>query len=394
MLVKRSRETSALDFQCVTPRRWPAAPAKPRERVVRLSTTPVVLAMVVLAAAADVSAWGATAHQAIAEAAQSRIGPRTRAALVRILQARDDLRPGALAAVAAWPDEIRRRQGDGSVPEAWSAAEVREADRFNREHPTNGLWHFVNLPLGASGYPPEGLAARKLRAFVSPDDIVHALRASIAILESPTPPADFSQRQAVSWLVHLVGDVHQPMHVTAGYYDTTSPSFETEPVRIDDPQRAARSGVFSDRGGNGLVFAPPLSPADPKNLHAAWDSCLPAVVSGSRCNATGPPYAELARRLEERLASPAMAGAKTGGDHHLWPAAWASDSLRLAVLSGAYDVRLGAGRIDTGSGRAIQAIVTAPSADAYARSRAAAAADQLAKAAIRLAELLDAIEWQ
>jgi len=355
----------------------------------------VVVLMVVLAAAVDVSAWGAPAHQAIAEVAQMHIGPRARSALARILQATDDLPPGALAAIAAWPDEIRRRQSDGTVGEGWSPADVREADRFNRDHPTNGLWHFVNLPLGASGYPADETSPRNsLHAFVSPDDIVHALRASIAVLESPTAPADFSKSQAVRWLVHLVADVHQPMHVSAGYYDTTAPGFEAGPVRIDDPQRAAKAGVFSDRGGNGLLFAPPSSPMDPKNLHAAWDSCLPAVVAGSRCNAPAQPHAELARRLGERLTSTAIAGAGTEGDHHLWPAAWVSDSLRLAVASGAYDVRLGGGRVDGGSRRAIEAIVTAPSAEAYARSRSAAAAGQLAKAAVRLAALLDAIEWR
>jgi len=46
-----------------------------------------------------------------------------------------------------------------------------------------------------------------MRAFVGPDDIVHAMAQVIAILETPTPSPDFSKAQAVRWLVHLVGDL-------------------------------------------------------------------------------------------------------------------------------------------------------------------------------------------
>lgn len=354
----------------------------------------LIAAIGILAAATDVSAWAAPAHQAIADLAQARIGPAARKALAQILGAPGDLPSGALADLAAWPDEIRRRQSDGTVADGWTRADVREADRFNRDHPKNGLWHFVNLPLGADEYPVEGTAAwNRLQAFVSAHDIVHALAASIRILESPTPPTDFSKPQALSWLVHLVGDIHQPMHVTAGYYDAHAPDFATAPVRIEDPQRAAAAGVLGDRGGNGLLFAPSPSIAGPKNLHAIWDSCVPAVVASARCDRPSQIQTALVRTLGARLAPAMVAEARTPGDHHIWPAAWASDTLRRAAVNRVYDVRLTAGRIDVSSGRSVQATVTAPGADAYARQHAAAAAAQLSKAAIRLADLLDAIGW-
>lgn len=360
-----------------------------------MSFLSLIVAIGILAAATDASAWAAPAHQAIADLAQERLGPRARTALAHILHTAGELSPGALAAIAAWPDEIRRRQSDGTVAEGWSPADVREADRFNRDHPDNGVWHFVNLPLGAHGYPAEGSAEwHRLQAFVSADDIVHALAASIRILESPTPPADFSKPQALRWLVHLVGDVHQPMHVTAGYYDTNAPDFATVPVRIEDPQRAAAAGVSGDRGGNGLLFAAPHSSTGPKNLHAVWDSCLPAVLARGRCNRPSHTHTALVRALGARLTPAMVAEARTPGDRHAWPAAWASDTLRQAALSGAYDVRLAAGRIDRSGPRSVQATVTAPPPEAYARQHAAAAGDQLAKAAIRLGDMLDAIDWQ
>lgn len=42
------------------------------------------------------------------------------------------------------------------------------------------------------------------------------------------------------------------MHVTSGYYETTLVNFPTKPVRINDPERAAKPVVLNDRGANGL----------------------------------------------------------------------------------------------------------------------------------------------
>ena len=107
-----------------------------------------------------------------------------------------------------------------------------------------------------------------MRAFVGPDDIVHALRQAIAILEAVTPPPDFSKQPALRWLVHLVGDLHQPFHVTTGYYDPNAAKFATKPARINAPAAAAVGGVLGDRGANRLLF----SASESNNLHALWDA--------------------------------------------------------------------------------------------------------------------------
>ena len=85
----------------------------------------------------------------------------------------------------------------------------------------------MDLPLGSGAYPATDPApGNPLRPFISQADIVHAIRRCVAILEAPTAPDNFSKRQAVRWLVHLIGDLHQPMHVTSGYYNTTITSFK------------------------------------------------------------------------------------------------------------------------------------------------------------------------
>src|SRR5262245_17206271 len=85
--------------------------------------------------ASSAAAWSSPAHQAIGEAAQSRLTPQAAAALARILQDTDTLSPGARAGVATWADDIRARQRFGTVAEGWGQAEIAEADKFNSDHP-------------------------------------------------------------------------------------------------------------------------------------------------------------------------------------------------------------------------------------------------------------------
>ena len=260
----------------------------------------------------SVAAWGFAPHQAIGLAAESQLTPRAKAALARILQDTDTLAPGALARIATWPDDLRARPRFHKVAEGWGQLEIEEADQFNAEHPGNDQWHFVDLPLGAGAYPATDPApGDPLRPFVGKGDIVHVIRRCVEILEAPTEPANFSKRQAVRWLVHLIGDLHQPLHVTSGYYNSTIASFKSTPIRLDDPVKAAKPGVLTDRGGNGLLFSAP------SNLHALWDSCLPAVVGGASCTASIS-FSALANKLKTSM-TPSMivdTDATTPGDHH------------------------------------------------------------------------------
>ena len=355
--------------------------------------------MLLLLTVSPAWSWGGPGHQAIAAAAQDHLDDRAKIALAAIIFETDSLPPGALASVAKWPDEIR-----GKAPAGWGERDKKEAKRFNEDHPTSADWHFVNLPLGASEYPTAALGDDDpMREFVRDDDIVHALNRAISILESPSSSREYSKKQAVRWLVHLVGDIHQPCHATAGYYDPALPTFKTKPVRIDDPKRAGGDGVLKDRGGNGLKFA------DDAKLHGVWDGCLPNVVvltppySEQRmmaaCNAFGDEYSPLARALSAKWkAQPSIASAyKTPGDHHAWPAAWATDSLQQAVKSRIYDVSLRNGQVKTnshGDDPYVEAVIVTPSKETYVRTHIAPAEEQLMKATVRLAALLNAIDWK
>ncbi len=97
------------------------------------------------------------------------------------------------------------------------------------------------------GYPASGPpAGDPLKPFVTWDDIVHTLQRGIAILEAPIAPPNFSKRQAVCWIVHLVGDLHQPMHVTIGYDKTTLVNFANKPTRINTAVISSRHKTFCE----------------------------------------------------------------------------------------------------------------------------------------------------
>jgi hypothetical protein len=116
------------------------------------------------------------------------------------------------------------------------------------------------------------------------------------------------------------------------------------------------------------------------------------MVSGATCSGALA-FTPLAVKLKSLITPGAIADATTPGNHRDWPAAWATDTLRQAV---AKQVSQG-GRIKPdahGDEDSVQAIIVAPVKSAYVTNHVATAQAQLVKAAIRLAALFNAIQWQ
>jgi hypothetical protein len=217
------------------------------------------------------------------------------------------------------------------------------------------------LPLGANDY-------REVAAFKSVNDVVHAIKRCVAVLETPeTRPDDFTKSQALRLLVHLVGDIHQPLHCGTGFYDLSDLS---HPVLITDP-RLCR-GKPNDRGGNDLFFG-----TDPnQELHALWDDSLVFAIRNSAN------YRSLANWLDStQSVSP------TTGDYNNWPEQWAIDSVQQARK--AYQgITLRSASIED---RHLRIVIQLP-ADYIEKNQPAAAA-QLASAGVHLAQLLNAMQW-
>jgi hypothetical protein len=298
-------------------------------------------------------AWGSLGHSTIAAIAEKHLSSAAQSHIAAILAAGHDT---DLPSIANWADNVRAAAaGHGLL------SDDPEARAFNAKFPTNALWHFVDLPLGAEDY-------REVAAFTSVNDVVHAIKRCVAVLErAESRPDDFTKPQALRLLVHFVGDIHQPLHCGTGFYDLTDLS---HPVLITDPKEC--SGKPNDRGGNDLFFG-----TDPtQELHSLWDDSLVFAIRSSS------DYRSLADWLE----SPQFVGATTG-DYHSWPEQWAIDSVRQA--QNAYrNIDFGAASVDE---QRLRITIRLPSG--YVDKNGAIATQQLVKAGIRLAELLNAIRW-
>ncbi|MDT0595671.1 S1/P1 nuclease [Glaciecola petra] len=156
----------------------------------------------------DASAWGQTGHRVTGEIAEKYLTVEAKAAIQNILENQ------GLAEISTYADEMR------SNPEY-----------FWQE--VAGPFHYVTVPLGKTysdvGAPEEG------------DSVTAIKRFSKILKDSESSKAD--KQLALKMLVHIIGDLHQPLH----------------------------AGNGTDRGGNDrkLKFF-----WEESNLHRVWDSGL------------------------------------------------------------------------------------------------------------------------
>lgn len=194
--------------------------------------------------------WGISRHEAVAGAAEPFLSANARANVERILESVNQV----LADTGGWADKVKnRRPRSTDDPDTVAFLE----DARNRG---NGPWHYVNLPLNAEEYSRE-----KYPTFTRDDDVVQIIGESVRVLLGDSDR--FSELNALRLLTHLVGDVHQPVHVGCCYIDKTG----SKPKLVRNPKVALDKDLPSDRGGNSLLL--PVTNAG-VSLHTYWDSRL------------------------------------------------------------------------------------------------------------------------
>lgn len=166
---------------------------------------------IVLVAASPLLAWGGEAHQAIALIAEERLSADAKAGIRDLLGADANISD---AEIASWADQIKRERRD-TAP-----------------------LHYVNIPADSSGFDAD-------RDGNNGANLIDAIGRFEAVLKDRTQPKE-SRAEALKFLVHLVGDLHQPLHC------------------------AERDG---DKGGN-LCRVYFLERARLTNLHTVWDTDL------------------------------------------------------------------------------------------------------------------------
>jgi hypothetical protein len=181
---------------------------------------------------APARAWGCEGHQVIALLAEKHLTPHALAMAKQIL-ADGPIDPSlsryckeggvdAMSDASTWPDDIRSQR------------------------PETAPWHYVDIPLGTTRHDVEKYCDPKESC------VTHAITDQLAILRSansdPRKRAD-----ALRFLIHFVGDVHQPLHATTN----------------------------NDEGGNCVPIAffellpqmrNPQTGSYAPNLHGVWDT--------------------------------------------------------------------------------------------------------------------------
>ena len=118
--------------------------------------------------------WGKTGHRVIGQIAQDNLTPEALTAVTDLLDGE------TLATVSTWADEIRS----------------------NPDYDYYKIWHYVNLPLDKQYQEVEH----------TQENVVIAIEKCISVLKDNS--VDREERVFhLKFLVHLVGDIHQPLHV-------------------------------------------------------------------------------------------------------------------------------------------------------------------------------------
>lgn len=292
-------------------------------------------------------AYGNEGHETTARVAFSLLTPSAAAKVKKILAGM------SVASAATWPDDIKP---------SGKLAGTSAAVAFNKKHRNNRKWHYVDLPLGTAAFPSDHRHAH-------PSNVVEIIDRCIDVLEGKSKM--MTRKQALCWLLHLVGDLHQPLHAGCGYY-AAAPGGGVELVK--DPQ-IAKPGEH-DGGGNG-VDLPGSS-----NLHSFWDSDMVAAVAQS----SGDSLLWILTKTiqQEHFTVPA-------GTYRDWPKAWAVDSVRAANEAYA-GFRLTQGSV-TSDGWKLTAAWEV-SRQQYVLDRVPLAKRRLGQAAFDIAQLLNAIHWK
>ncbi len=195
--------------------------------------------------------------------------------------------------------------------------------------PNHHWFHYTDVPLAV---PAEKYADGK--AGRSQWDLVHMMRYCIAVLQGAEPEQNargITKPMAVILLAHFVGDIHQPLHVGAEYFDA-----QGKPANPDRPGE-----TFPDEGGNSLHLqlngTPPLNAAKNPKLHGFWDS--EAVVANLPQLSRQMPKAERQKKMDAAEDALATRLAKVAPKHWelppnlpvaSYPEAWANEILPLA----------------------------------------------------------------
>lgn len=227
--------------------------------------------------------WGAGGHMMTAQIAFDRLNPRAKAQARKLLAIQ--INPAAVTAksrnfinASHWADDLR------PFPEFDSFKEL----------------HFIDKFFSEDGTP--------LPTDLPPNNIVTALEENVNILKTSTD--DKARAQALRFIIHFVGDIHQPLHCAS---------------------RVSAALPQGDRGGNlvNLKIRQPNGTMKSTNLHSYWDGGI-GTFPKTGPNFAPPPLSEIPRPVATIIRTYSATDPALNLNNPTDFAGWAGESHTLA----------------------------------------------------------------
>ena len=200
----------------------------------------LIASLALLAFPRDAAAWNRAGHMVSGAIAYNELRARDPVALQRVTA----LLKTHPAYQSRWLPQITTHgMADHDIALFMYAArwadDIRDEPQY--DHPT---WHYINFPVTIAGdttRSPAGVSG----------EIVTEMEHNLSVVRDPEAP-DTAKAIAIAWVLHLVGDIHQPLHATNLF-------------SVRWPQ--------GDRGGNSFWIRA-TSSSQPINLHSFWDGLI------------------------------------------------------------------------------------------------------------------------
>ncbi len=212
-------------------------------------------------------AYGPKGHGIVGAIADQRLagtpaGAKVSALLHGMSLERAALLPDQLKAVDAHPDSYHLAGYPQIEEQLVAFLKANPHGHGNTDLPDHHNFHYTDVPVGDSKYE-SGTTGR------SATDIVGMIQFCVKVLKDQTPednPRKITKTVAVILLAHYMGDIHQPLHVGAQYFDK-----DGNPFNPDTAPAGTQS--YGDTGGNvlRLSLADAIGAHQPPDFHGYWD---------------------------------------------------------------------------------------------------------------------------
>jgi nuclease S1 len=187
--------------------------------------------------------WGCVGHQVVAYIASQNLNAAAAAKVADLLSDAEygdfqrfcaPTKLGNMEFFATWADDAR--------------------------NDSNAGWHFWDIPLA--------IHSASMPSYCDEGCVVSALQEQAHILQDPKSSRP-DQQHALMFLIHFVGDAHQPMHIV----DNGDRGGNCVPVSFKFTGQSATTREGKDKDGN------PTGSYTP-NLHSIWDTNIIATMTG------------------------------------------------------------------------------------------------------------------